>query len=240
MTLISAPPREPGAPRRNTLFVVLAVIIAMLAALIVALLAWDRHLPGTQLRGNGIEATQTRALNRFTKLDLAGSNNVIVTVGGRQSVVIHADSNLLRRVTTSVHAGTLVIGTTGSFSTRSPMSVVVTVPALTSAELSGSGMMTISGVRAALLTVSLPGSGILRASGTATRLEVTLSGSGEALLTQLTAGQVRASVAGSGLIKVTATASLYAAISGSGAISYSGNPGRVTTSITGSGAVTRG
>jgi hypothetical protein len=39
---------------------------------------------------------------------------------------------------------------------------------------------------------------------------------------------------------VTATAGLSAAVPGSGAIIYSGNPPRVTSSVTGSGAVTHG
>jgi hypothetical protein len=38
---------------------------------------------------------------------------------------------------------------------------------------------------------------------------------------------------------VTATASLNAAVTGSGAIIYTGNP-QVTSSVTGSGTVTRG
>jgi hypothetical protein len=69
----------------------------------------------------------------------SSQDNVTVAVGGRQSVVVHADSNLLRDVTTRVVAGTLVVGTTGSFSTRSPMSVEVSVPSLASLTLSGSG-----------------------------------------------------------------------------------------------------
>jgi hypothetical protein len=51
---------------------------------------------------------------------------------------------------------------------------------------------------------------------------------------------VHAVVSGSGLIQVTATTSLDAAVPGSGTIIYSGNPPQVTTSVTGSGAVTRG
>jgi len=52
---------------------------------------------------------------------------------------VHADSNLMRFVTTRVVAGTLVIGTTGSFTIRSPMTVEVSVPSLAAVTLSGSG-----------------------------------------------------------------------------------------------------
>jgi hypothetical protein len=52
------------------------------------------------VQGSGVAATQTRALPRFSSLDLADSNIVTVVVGAQQSVVIHADNNLLRYVTT--------------------------------------------------------------------------------------------------------------------------------------------
>jgi len=88
--------------------------------------------------------------------------------------------------------------------------------------------------------VTVSGSGLLSAAGTATRLDVTLSGDGQAQLSQLTATAVHAVVSGSGLIQVTATTSLDASVPGTGEIIYSGNPSQVTTSVTGTGTVTRG
>jgi len=241
---ISSPPRRGGraAPRRQrglvTALVVALVAVLVLAAVVVALLARGGSL-GLGVQGSGVAATQARVLPTFSSLDLAGSNNVTVAVGGRQSVVVHADSNLMRYVTTRVVAGTLVIGTTGSFTTRTPMSVEVSVPSLAAATLSGSGEISVTGIDAPRLTVTLPGSGTLYAGGSVTQLNVTLGGSGLAQLGDVAARDVHAVVTGSGLIRVTATASLNAAVSGSGAIIYSGNP-QVTSSVTGSGTVTRG
>ena len=246
---ISSPPRRGGqaAPQRQrgliTALVLALVAVLVLAAAVVALLArggWPGSVvQGTGVQGTGVPATQSRALPTFGRLDLAGSNNVAVAVGGRQSVVVHGDSNLLRYVTTRVVAGTLVIGTTGSFTTRSPMSVEVSVPSLAAVTLSGSGKISVNGIDAPRLTVTLPGSGAIYAGGTVTNLRVTLGGSGLAQLQNLAARDARAVVAGSGLIRVTATASLNAAVTGSGAIIYSGDP-QVTSNVTGSGAVTRG
>jgi hypothetical protein len=39
----------------------------------------------------------------FTSVDLAGANIVVVHVGREQKVVVHADDNLLGRVTTHRH-----------------------------------------------------------------------------------------------------------------------------------------
>ena len=242
---ISSPPRRGGqaAPHRQRALIialVLAVVaVLVLAAAVVALLA--RGGPSSSgVQGSGVAATQWRVLAGFSRLDLAGSNDVTVVVGARQSVVVHADSNLVRYVTTRVMAGTLVIGTTGRFTTRSPMGVEVSVPSLTAVTLSGSGEISVTGIEARQLTVTLSGSGALSASGTVTRLDATVGGSGLAQLSELVARDVRAVVSGSGLIRVTATASLNATVPGTGAIIYSGNPPQVTSRVTGTGAVTRG
>jgi len=242
---ISSPPRGAGqaAPGRQRTLVsalILALVaVLVLATIVVALLARGGS-SSSGIQGSGVAATQSRVLPRFSRLDLAGSTNVTVVAGGRQSVVVRADSNLIRHVTTHVVAGILVIGTTGSFTTRSPMNVQVSVPSLTAVTLSGSGEISVSKIEAARLTVTLPGSGVLYASGTATRLDVTLGGSGLAQLSNLIARDAHAAVTGSGLIRVTATAKLNATVSGSGAVIYSGNPPQVTHNVTGTGAVLPG
>lgn len=100
------------------------------------------------------------------------------------------------------------------------MNVQVSVPSLTALSLSGSGKLSVTGITVPRLAVTVSGSGMLYATGTAARLDVTLSGDGLAQLGQLTAGEVHAVVSGSGLIQVIATASLDAAVPGSGAIVY--------------------
>jgi Putative auto-transporter adhesin, head GIN domain len=216
-----------------------------LAAVLVLAVAWvlpgcGTQRPGPGVQGSGIAATQTRAVATFSSVDLAGDNEVTVLVGGKQSVVVHADSNLIGHVTTRVMARTLVIANTGSYTAKTPMSVQVRVPSLAAVQLSGDGMISVSGIKAQRLTMTVPGSGILSASGTTTKLDVTLGGDGEAQLNNLVARHVHAVVSGSGLIQVTATTVLDAAIPGDGALMYSGDPAHVTTSVTGTGAVTPG
>jgi len=239
---ISSAPRHSGHTAHRIQPNLVAVLIAALAvvAIGVALLVHGGKSSSSGVQGSGVAATQTRAVAAFSSLDLAGSNNVNVIVGAPQSVVVAADSNLISHVTTRVLAGALVIGDTGSFTTRTPMSVDVSVPSLAALNLSGDGQISVTGISTSQLTVTVSGSGLLSAAGTATRLDVTVSGDGQAQLGQLIARDVQAVVSGSGLIQVTATASLDAAIPGTGAIVYSGNPSHVTTSITGTGTVSRG
>ena len=176
---------------------------------------------------------------RFSSLELAGNCNVVVAVGGRQSVVVRADSKLIGHVTTRVADGTLVIADTGSLSSNRSISVLVSMPSLAALKLSGNGQISVRGIRAQQLTVTISGDGLLYAAGSTSALDVALSGNGTAQLTHLVSGYVHALVEGAGLVEVTATTSLDAAIPGDGAIIYGGNPPQVTTSVTGTGSVTR-
>jgi len=241
MAITTAPHRS-GHPAHHGQPVLIAVLIAALAVVTIgiALVLVDSGSSHSGVQGSGAAATQPRTVAAFSSLDLTGSNTVTVIVGRPQSVLVHAGSNLINHVTTDVTAGTLVIGDTGSFTAGGPVSVDVRVPSLTALTLSGSGQISAAGISAPRLTVTVYGSGLVSAAGTAARLDVTVNGSGQARLSRLTARDVHAVINGSGLIQVTATASLDAAVPGSGAIIYGGSPPQVTTSVTGSGTVTRG
>jgi hypothetical protein len=224
--------------------VLVAILTFLLGGLTVAVL-YDFDVFGgsstSTTEGSGVPATQARDVAAFHSLELAGSNNVVIRVGEKQSVVVRADDNLLERATTEVQSGKLVIANTpGSFTTKSPMSVEVNVPTLDALTLTGSGNIVVDGIDAESLTATVPGSGTLTGSGTVTRLDVTVGGSGAVQFTRLVANDVRAVVSGSGSIFVTATKSLDASVSGSGAILYAGNPQDVTKSVTGTGAITGG
>ncbi len=240
---VAPTPLHSRAPHRRWLLAAGAVALVVAGIAIGLLIHGDvaDRSSAVGVEGSGVAATETRDVAPFAAVDLAGSNNVSVHVGGEQSVVVSADDNLLDHVTTTVENGKLVIGTTpGSMTTKTPMSVDVTVPSLHALTLSGSGTVVADGIAAKRLTVALPGSGILRASGTTTALEIEHAGSGDAQLEGIAASDVHAVLSGSGRIVVTATKSLDATVSGSGAIFYGGDPAQVTTSVTGSGVVMRG
>jgi Putative auto-transporter adhesin, head GIN domain len=220
-----------------------AFAAVLLAAILIALLAYrifnESSSPaGT---GSGAAATQARSLAPFTGVELVGENNVIVHVGARQSVIVHADSNLLSRVTTQVRSGSLVIGTTpGNLNAKTPMFVSVSVPSVDTLMLTGDGNITVTGINSRRLTVGLPGSGIIHATGTTSRLDVTINGEGTALLGQLIARDAKAALGGDGSVTLAATHSLKASVSGSGTIVYNGNPPHVSTTVSGNGTITPG
>ena len=240
-----APTSIKSPPEHHRLRLILVVVLAFgaAAAAVVLLVRFDvfggSSTSTSAAEGSGIAATQTRDVPGFQGIDLAGSNNVVVRVGDKQSVVVRADDNLINRVTTEVQQGNLVIGQTpGNFTTKVPMRVLVSVPSLNVLTLSGSGNMVVQGINAHDLVVMLSGSGKLSGSGSATNLGVTILGSGSALFGRLAAAEVQATVSGSGNVFVNATKSLDAAVPGSGSIIYAGNPAEVTKSVTGAGSIT--
>ena len=239
MNTQALPGHPTNAPRR---FSTGRIVLLVLSVAAVAFFLGRQDLaPSLSLSngvdGSGVAATQTRTLEAFTAIDLAGVSEVTVRVGAEQTVVVRADDNLINRVKTDVQHGVLVVSERGSFARNLPMSVEVTVPNLDGARLMGSGMVSVEGVRAETFTAEVPGSGTLIVSGAADQLDASLAGSGDMQLGHLAARSVTASVLGSGRLEVQATHTLDASISGSGAIFYSGHPATLTQSVHGSGAI---
>ena len=236
-------PKTTAAPRRrNRLDTALIAIGALLVvALILTLVLGGFTFGGHRGSGSGVAAEQARSVPAFSGVVLAGANNVIIHVGAKQSVVVHADRNLLHRVTTQVRSHRLVIGTTpGNLNAKRPMFVTVGVPSLDALALEGAGNIAATGIDASRLTVELPGSGNIDASGTAARLVVTIGGQGTAQLRGLVARDATAALSGDGTIMVTATRSLTATLSGTGTILYGGEPQRLIKKLSGSGTISAG
>src|SRR5262249_43294292 len=145
MTVVPTPVHGRLAPHRNMLALLVVLVLALLAVGILLLVRHDEFYGSSGsagVQGSGVAATQTRQVPPFSSVDLAGSNEVTIRAGGTQAVVVHADDNLLDHVTTEVTSGTLAIGNTpGSFTTKSPMRVEITVPTIQALTLSGSGLM---------------------------------------------------------------------------------------------------
>lgn len=237
MTTAPTPIPHGHAPRRPHP-VLLIALAALLAVGIVLLVRHDKRPSSSSgVHGSGVAASVARHVPAFDAVDLVGSNNVTVHVGSERTVVVRADDNLLHLVTTEVRAGALVIASDGSFTTKTPMSVDVTVPRLERVTLSGSGNVVVDGVHAKRFVVRLPGAGALTVTGKAARLHATLGGSGDLRLQGLQARDAAVSVSGAGRLQVHVSGALRASVSGAGAIVYSGNPATVTRSVTGTGSI---
>jgi Putative auto-transporter adhesin, head GIN domain len=104
-------------------------------------------------------------------------------------------------------------------------------------KVSGSGKVVLAGTIAERADVSVSGSGKVIASGSAREIRTTISGSGEVQAADLEVEKCDVRISGSGDVEINVKQALDATISGSGSVSYRGNPSQVNSHSSGSGKV---
>lgn len=220
----------------------------MRGAILIPVLMLGACSMGEASESGGQRGTRDFQVGAFDKISLLGSPNVIVTVGGAPSVRAEGDGKLLENLDVKVENGVLKIGykkSDWSFGWRKdhgPVTVHVSVPSLTGAEVAGSGDMKIDKVeggdfageiagsgeiqlaslRARNASFAIAGSGGVTASGTAEAADFSIAGSGDVRAGGLQVKRAKVSIAGSGNVETKATESANIDIMGSGDVLVSG------------------
>ncbi|MFZ5970799.1 MAG: head GIN domain-containing protein [Bacteroidota bacterium] len=104
-------------------------------------------------------------------------------------------------------------------------------------DVSGSGRVRMTETIAGRASFGVSGSGKIEASGTADEVKTSISGSGKVYAANLEADRCEVRISGSGDVEINVKSELDATISGSGSVSYKGNPSHVNTNASGSGKV---
>ena len=194
----------------------------------------NNQLPVT---GNGQIVTQSRPVGDFREIEARGASEVVVRVGPQPSLTITADSNIVPLISSEIRGRKLVLDARGSYRTRRSPRIVVTVPRLDAAALSGSGNVRVDGIAGSAVALAVNGSGNIVASGRAGSLNVAVNGSGNADARAVPASSANVAIHGSGNATVATNGPLAGAISGSGNIRYVGRPSRISVARNGSGSV---
>lgn len=103
--------------------------------------------------------------------------------------------------------------------------------------VSGSGKVSLTSSISGKADVSVSGSGTVSMSGNATAIKTHISGSGKVLAADLEVVTCEVHISGSGDVEINVKDALDANISGSGTVTYKGNPGHVNSHSSGSGKV---
>jgi hypothetical protein len=220
---------------------------------------------GKTVKGNGNTVTIERSTDDYDEIGVSGWFDVDLVDGSEGQITLRGEENLLEHIITEVKDGKLSIRVEKGYNLK-PSSwkegIAITVPvekiralALSgsgdivskktlraesfSTAMSGSGDITLK-LEVGSLSTSMSGSGDITLSGTTKDFEATISGSGDIKAYDLEADNVDATVSGSADIKVTAHKMLKARVSGSGDISYRGNPEKIDTKTSGSGDISKG
>lgn len=232
-------------------------------ALIIGTLGAQAQWGGKKIKGNGNVKTIERNVGDYDGVALAGWFDVILVDGNEGGISLKGESNLLEYVVTEVKNGTLKIRTKKGYQLKPSNwkdGIVITVPveAISSVAVAGSGDMvsettlksdafsaSVAGSGDIDITIdandaeaAVAGSGDIVLSGQADSFEAKVSGSGDIKAYDLKANDVEAYVSGSADVKVYVTGTLTARVSGSGDVSYKGNPEKVDSKVSGSGDVT--
>ncbi len=104
-------------------------------------------------------------------------------------------------------------------------------------DVSGSGRVTLDVNIAGSVDFDISGSGRIEASGKSDDVEITISGSGKVLAANLETKKCDVRISGSGNVEINVREELDSHISGSGTVSYRGNPSKVNNDASGSGSV---
>jgi hypothetical protein len=214
----------------------------MRSAILIPVLLLGACSAGGATESSGHKGSRDFQVGAFEKISLTGSSNVVVTVGGAPSVRAEGDTALLEKLEIKVENGILRIGyrkgnwAFGWRKDHGPVTVHVSAPSLTGAQVAGSGDMRIDKVeggdfrgeiagsgeiqlaslRARTARFSIAGSGGVTAAGAAETADFEIAGSGDVHAAGLQVKRAKVSIAGSGNVETQATETASIDIMGSG------------------------
>ena len=193
---------------------------------------------GAGLRGSGDVTTEERDVSGFDRIVLEGAGGLLVDVGGRASLAIEAEDNLLPLLTSEVRASTLELGTSDPISPTRPITYTIGVPSLAGVSITGSGDAVVPDLDCGTLDIVVSGVGRFDLGGSCDRLDVSISGAADLDAADLTVATAAIEISGAGDAIVHATDDLRVSISGTGSVEYAGDPA-TEIDIDGAGTVRR-
>jgi len=188
------------------------------------------------VRGNGTIRTEQRPVGPFTRIEAGGFYD-IQWQPGPPSFSLTTDENLLSHIETRMNGSVLKIETHGQIAPTHGVTVIITSPSLTGAELSGALKLEATQVSGDRFALDTSGATKVTLAGRANRLIASLTGASKLNAETFQTQDIEISVTGAGKADVNATNSLRAVITGAGRVSYGGNPKSVEKKITGAGKI---
>lgn len=210
------------------------------------------------IRGSGKQLKEDRQVRSFNEIEAAGLGLVILSQGEKNSLTVESDDNILPYLTSEVSGNKLVIKPKPNVNLQPTGSIkyYVTFRDIKSLAVAGSVALQSEGIETDELSISAAGSTDIRATIKAKLLSLSVAGSSNIKLDGSVekqilslAGSVRyhakrlasklctISAAGSVIAEVQASNELDGTISGSGRLSYAGNPEAVEVKTFGSATV---
>ncbi|MEM6264239.1 MAG: head GIN domain-containing protein [Bacteroidota bacterium] len=204
------------------------------------------------------QRTETRSLDHFDAIVFQGAIDAVVVQGKEEKINIETKGKVHPdEIVTKVKNGSLYISQRSKRWFRGRITVYISCRELQAIQMVGAGDVHIKGLttkklkfvstgsgdiqledlNATSLAAQLSGSGDMQISGQADEQNFVLNGSGDVDAGSLKGKHIDVMVSGSGDVRVHAQESIHAVITGSGDITYKGNPAEREIHTTGSGDV---
>jgi hypothetical protein len=212
-----------------------------------------------RIKGDGNVINETREVGNYDKIGVSGSFDVDLVKGKEGLIEIKIEKNLLPYLVTEVENGKLKIrwkkGT--NINTSRGVQLIVHFKEINDIASSGSSdiksndliktdnlEVAVSGsgnislqVDVEVLNTRVSGSGDLDFKGAADNFKAAMSGSGDIKAFDLQTNSANLKISGSADINISVKDNLYARVSGSGDITYKGNPKIEDIKVSGSGNI---
>lgn len=223
---------------RNSQRVVLGVI-GVLAGLIVALGLWAKFSGSPVPELSGQRTTRSYSYANFDGVAVSGQWQITIARGDAWGVSVEVPVEAVDRLEVEVEGDTLEIGHEGwwfgDFGEQDSFEVTVTMPALTSIELSGASQLSFSGFEGERLSLTSSGASEVRAaSGRFDTLTLVMSGAGNVDLDGVAVTNAEIQTSGAGNLTLNmAGGRLTGSMSGAGNLDYRGTVSEQSVSTSG-------
>jgi hypothetical protein len=151
---------------------------------------------------------------------------VLIKAGPSYGVQVSTERNLQKYVQAVRVGSSLMISTTGSYSTRHPVIVEITVPSLTELDLTGNGSARIEGDFGRNMAVEAEGAWLIAGKGRVDSLALRLSEKSTVALEHLKTLDIELHGATSGSLAVSAGHSVTGELAGHPSVVVYGHPAR--------------
>lgn len=235
----------------------------MVCALFLSSIVNAQNWNGKKIKGNGVQKTENRSTTNYDEVKVSGFFDVDLIAGNEGKISVQAEENLLQYIKIEVENNILKIYTEKGINLQptkwKAIKIIVPFESLNAVSLSGSGDVkskatiktnqfsaNLSGsgdlnlqIDAQDIEAKLSGSGDISLTGNTSNFSTVISGSGDITAYDLEAKNVDVVVSGSGDVKVFCTENLKVRVSGSGDITYKGEPKTKDTKVSGSGNISK-
>lgn len=224
--------------RRNDMRRILYLLGAAFFLLIAAAKA-DVYAHSGCVEGEGPVKSENRKLSGYKHIVLDGAFEVLIDFHKRDyTAVVEAQGNLIPLIETKVVSDTLTVKTTKGICTSLPLRITLNPDLLKSLAMNGAEDVEVLDISGQDVNFTINGSGDIKGRGVINRAKINVNGSGNVKMKGIQMKEVFINIKGAGDVEVHAERLLEVDISGTGDVTYAGNP-QIKQTIEGVGTLTR-